>query len=145
MPVVVPVPVPDCTIGKGNRELFLHWRSLGTRVHCVQAAADYDKRCSFLGICTRQQVFLCSKPRDCVCERGKPSRKEPVTLYFTASGHISGVGTTIFGSVESSLLKSGYFIQTGASTFKIAVAFRNSSLMCIADVPPLLALLATVW
>ncbi len=68
---------------------------------------------------------------------GKPSRKEPVTLYFTASGHISGVGTTIFGSVESSLLKSGYFIQTGASTFKIAVAFRNSSLMCIPDVPPL--------
>ena len=67
---------------------------------------------------------------------GKPSEREPVMLYFTASGHISGVGTLVFGSVESSLLKSGYFVQTGSSTFKISVAFRNASIMCIPDVPP---------
>eukprot|EP00943_MAST-04B_sp_MAST-4B-sp1_P009523 g9523.t1 len=67
---------------------------------------------------------------------GKPSVHEPVILYFTASGHLSGVGTKVYGSVETTLLKAGYFIETDKNTYEINVAFRNASTMCTKDVSP---------
>jgi hypothetical protein len=62
--------------------------------------------------------------------QGKLSTSNPVTLYFTSAGQIAGVGTEIFGSVETSLLKAGFFIPTGSNQYHINVAFRDTKFMC---------------
>ena len=56
---------------------------------------------------------------------GKPSVHEPVILYFTASGHLSGVGTKVYGSVETTLLKAGYFIETDKHKFQHINTMKN--------------------
>lgn len=67
---------------------------------------------------------------------GTAAEHTPVILYFTSGGQIAGVGTYIFGSVETSLLQSGFFEQTGYDVYHISVAFRNATMMCSDQTDP---------
>ena len=44
---------------------------------------------------------------------GKITRCTPVTLYFNPASQIVGVGVTVFGDVNKTLIDAGYFEFTG--------------------------------
>eukprot|EP01102_Stenamoeba_stenopodia_P010717 TRINITY_DN325_c0_g1_i1.p1 TRINITY_DN325_c0_g1~~TRINITY_DN325_c0_g1_i1.p1 ORF type:complete len:290 (-),score=52.60 TRINITY_DN325_c0_g1_i1:156-1025(-) len=54
----------------------------------------------------------------------------PITLYFTQSGLVAGMGVTVFGSVPASLVQQGFWQQLATNTYYITLTFRDPSQMC---------------
>eukprot|EP01102_Stenamoeba_stenopodia_P012388 TRINITY_DN3907_c0_g1_i1.p1 TRINITY_DN3907_c0_g1~~TRINITY_DN3907_c0_g1_i1.p1 ORF type:complete len:299 (-),score=55.36 TRINITY_DN3907_c0_g1_i1:118-969(-) len=59
----------------------------------------------------------------------------PITLYFTQSGAIAGIGATIYGTPPQSLIDSGYFQPVSDGVYYISLTFRESSEMCSSYYP----------
>jgi len=61
----------------------------------------------------------------------------PISLFFTPSGQVAGIGMTIYGDVFPSLVTEGYLqplgVQHTYEAYFISVTFRNSSVICSAE------------
>jgi len=58
---------------------------------------------------------------------GYTKSPSPVTLYYSASGQMSGLGVEVFGTVQDALVAQGFFSPKPSSkTHEIAVGFRES-------------------
>lgn len=54
-----------------------------------------------------------------------PQRHTPVSLYYSASGQLSGYSTEIYGPVASTALRNGWYRQTGRGVYRISMGFRT--------------------
>jgi len=59
----------------------------------------------------------------------------PITLYFTQSGYIAGIGASIYGNPPQSLINAGYFQPVSDGVYYISLTFRDSSELCNNYVP----------
>jgi len=60
---------------------------------------------------------------------GTLSPSQPVTLYYSASGQIAGIGTEIYGPVQSALVAEGFVTKSSVNTHHISVGLRQGD-MC---------------
>jgi len=67
-----------------------------------------------------------------VAHAGTPSVHNPLTLYFTATGAIAGIGYDVFGDQQSNLIQKGYWnlISSSNKQYRASVSFRPSTEMC---------------
>jgi charged multivesicular body protein 7 len=54
----------------------------------------------------------------------------PITLYFTQSGSIAGIGATMYGTPPQQLISMGYWQEVSDGVYFISLTFRDSSEMC---------------
>jgi len=66
-----------------------------------------------------------------VADSGAPSKLEPITLFYTAEGQISGLGMTHFGNPAAGLEE--YWIPQNDGTFMMMVGFRDYSVDLCSD------------
>jgi hypothetical protein len=66
--------------------------------------------------------------------RNLASSSHPTTLYYSASGQLSGFSTDIYGSVEPTPLAMGYFTQISDKRYRISIGTRaDVTNLCDAD------------
>lgn len=61
-----------------------------------------------------------------------PTEDAPLTLYFSSTGAVVGVGVDVYGDVESNLLSRGFFNKVGSSQYRITVTFASVGAGCSA-------------
>ena len=59
-----------------------------------------------------------------------PTKKRPVSLYYTATGAIAGVGIRVYGSLPSNLISRGFWVKQSDGAYLLTVSFRPTSAMC---------------
>jgi len=65
------------------------------------------------------------------------SSSSPTQLYYSAAGQLTGLSTDVYGDVEQTPFKMGYFDQIGDDHYRISVGFRSdTSGVCDPDAAP---------
>eukprot|EP00992_Anisonema_acinus_P015257 TRINITY_DN9679_c0_g1_i1.p1 TRINITY_DN9679_c0_g1~~TRINITY_DN9679_c0_g1_i1.p1 ORF type:complete len:280 (+),score=58.40 TRINITY_DN9679_c0_g1_i1:54-893(+) len=96
------------------------WRTYGDETALPMTTTDATKAgwSAINGTCDSRLGIAWSE------KKGGPSRHYPITLFFTPGGQISGVGITIYGNVQESLVNRGWFEKTAESEYFISASFR---------------------
>jgi hypothetical protein len=61
-------------------------------------------------------------------QSGGATVDNPVTLFFTSGGQISGIGVNLYGSPPQNLIDSGYWQELTDSIYFLSITFRSSGL-----------------
>jgi len=63
---------------------------------------------------------------------GPPSKHYPITLYYTSTGFLAGIGADAFGDQADNLVQDGYWkvVSSSNSQYRASVSFRDAMYMC---------------
>jgi len=66
---------------------------------------------------------------------GSATSSNPVTLFFTSAGQVSGIGVNYYGTPPSNLINSGYWQYLADGVYFLSMSFRSSD-VCSGSTSP---------
>jgi len=73
-------------------------------------------------------------------EKNGVLESNPISLFFTPTGQLAGIGVTIYGDVFQNLVNLGYLqplgVLQGYQAYFLSITFRNSSTICSGNMSP---------